>query len=77
MSDQNHNDSWKKYDPDMKEKLKEHPAIINAINTMRDRGFSKERTQKVTGAPYEIVDRLYRVKSGGAGRKDNHVDEED
>lgn len=53
-------DPWKKYDKEMKEKLKEHPTIINAINTMRDRGFSKEYAQKVSGAPYEIVDRLYK-----------------
>jgi len=35
----------------------ENPAIVSAINNMITRGYSKESIQKITGAPYEVVDR--------------------
>ena len=41
----------------------EHPAVIAGINNMKARGFSKEKTIEVTGAPYELVDRLYQNKN--------------
>ena len=56
------NDQWKGYPKDVVENLKNNPVIINAINDMADKGHSKEYTQKITGAPYEVVDRIYTNK---------------
>jgi hypothetical protein len=47
----------------MKEKLVNHSSVINAINNMRDRGYTKERTQQIVGVPYEVVDRIYNLKN--------------
>lgn len=52
-------DSWDKYGKEMKDTLKEHPSIINAINNMKRKGYEKATTQRITGAPYELVDRIY------------------
>jgi NH3-dependent NAD+ synthetase len=53
-------DNWDKYDKETKEKLQNHPAIIGAVNQMARDGHTKEHTQKITGAPYEVVDRIYK-----------------
>lgn len=47
----------------------EHPSLVNAINNMIKRGYSKEKAVKLTGAPYEVVDRLFRHQEKGLGPK--------
>ena len=58
--------TWDKYSKDVQDQLKNNPAIINAINTMCDAGHDKEYCQKITGAPYEMVDKLYKHRRGRA-----------
>ena len=64
-----------KYDAEMKEKLLNSSRIIDAINNMRDRGYTKEKCQKVVGVPYEMVDRIYNVKK--INKKDSIEDQEE
>jgi hypothetical protein len=42
----------------------EHPAIVDAINNMIDRGYSKEKIVQITGAPSEVVESHQRHKFG-------------
>lgn len=58
--------TWDKYDKSIVEQLKNSPVIINAINDMRDKGHTKEYTQKITGAPFEVVDRIFANKKKGS-----------
>ena len=70
-------DPWKKYDKEMQGKLRENSQLVNAINNMRDRGYSKEKTQQITGAPYEIVDKLFNHRGKRGIKPDTPVDERD
>ena len=62
--------TWDKYDKEVQDKLKDNPAIINAVNQMARDGYSKEHAQKITGAPYEVVDRQYRLMGRERKRRD-------
>jgi len=46
---------------DMKTEVYESPSIINAINNMKKRGYAKDTAVRLTGAPYEGVDRVWRA----------------
>lgn len=52
-------DTWKKYDKTVVEAIKDHPSIINAIHNMKQKGYEKETAQRITGAPYEVVERVW------------------
>jgi len=62
--------SWDKYSKEVQDNLKNNPAIVNAINNMARDGYDKEYAQKITGAPYEVVDRLYKNQGRGGKRRD-------
>lgn len=40
----------------------EHPSIVNAINRMIDKGYSKDTIVRIVGAPPEIVESHQRRK---------------
>ena len=56
------NDPWKQYKGSTLEKIKSSAIIQDAIRNCRERGLPKERAQKIVGAPYEVVDRIYKEK---------------
>jgi hypothetical protein len=61
--------TWDKYSPHVRDELKHNPAINQAINKMFDDGHDKEYTQKITGAPYEVVDKLFNHRRKMKGGK--------
>lgn len=63
--------SWDNYDKSVQEALKENPYIRDAVRNMRENGHSKEYAQRVSGAPYEIVDSIY---NDGKKRRDKDRD---
>jgi hypothetical protein len=60
MSKQEPNDPWKNYPKNVQDKLKHSKIIEDAVRNMKARGYTKEQAQKVTGAPYERVDSIYK-----------------
>ena len=45
------------------EKIKNNAVIQDAIRNCRERGLPKEHAQAIVGAPYEVVDKIYREKT--------------
>jgi neutral trehalase len=67
--------TWDNYDPKVRDALKENPVIMDTVRNLRDKGHSKEYAQRITGAPYEVVDRLYKQKD--RSRKERDPDNND
>ena len=52
----------------------EHPSIVNAINTMIGKGFSKDAIVQIVGAPPEVVDK-HMIRRGVSGAPVGHAEE--
>lgn len=63
------NDPWARYSPQVKEKLKANNVIQDAIRNMKARGHDKAYAQKISGAPFEVVDKIYNEKRPHDTRK--------
>lgn len=57
------NDPWANYPKGVREKLKGSKIIEDAIRNCKARGYDKNYAQKVSGAPFEVVDRVYNDKN--------------
>ncbi len=53
----------------------ENPSLITAINNMISRGYSKETVQKITGAPYEVVDSHFKRRAKQDGKRPTERDQ--
>lgn len=40
----------------------DHPALVEGIRMMRRNGVTKTKAVELSGAPYEVVDKIYQEK---------------
>lgn len=52
----------------------QHPALVNGINNMITRGYTKDTICRITGAPPEVVDHHIQVRKRQGKR---HVPDRD